>query len=66
MWVRFIEDFRWKPSRQVSQVYRAWTIHNVPTRCALEAVAKGKAVKMKKPSRQSTPTEEQADHVSDA
>lgn len=66
MWVRFIGDYRWKPSRQVSQVYRAGTIHNVPTRCAVEAVAKGKAVKMKKPNRQSSPTEEQAGHVSDA
>lgn len=47
-WVRFTADFDFKPSAAVTIGYLVGMVENVPTRCATEAVAAGKAVRMKK------------------
>jgi hypothetical protein len=48
-WVRFTANFDWSPRRNVEISYKADCAYLVTTRCANEAVAKGKADKIRKP-----------------
>jgi hypothetical protein len=59
MWVRFLEPFQYRPSARVSIHYKANHDYNVPTPCADQAIAQGKAMKMRKPTR-SAPVEADA------
>lgn len=60
-WVRFTADFDFKPMPAVTYGYRAGHVGNVTTPCATAAVAAGKAVRMKKPSKQAQPVEVSGD-----
>ncbi len=44
MWVRFIEDFRFKPIPAVTQFFPKGTETNVTRACADKAIASGKAI----------------------
>lgn len=56
-WVRFTADFDFKPKPTVTLAYLAGQVRNVPRACADLAVAKSKATRMKRPSRNSEPAE---------
>jgi hypothetical protein len=49
------EPWEWSPKYGVTMVYKPGT-YNVPSACATLAVAAGKAVRMRKPSRDEEPT----------
>lgn len=56
MWVRFTDEFRWAPpelNNTWSQVFQPSTL-NVTTACANAAIAAGKAVKVKRPTKGET------------
>lgn len=50
-WVRFCAPMDWKPKPQVTIAYKAGATELVTTACAKAAVAAGKAVRVKKGSR---------------
>jgi hypothetical protein len=56
-WLRFTADFDWKPQASVTIAYLAGQTRNVTRACAANALAKGKAVKMVKPSKDAEPKE---------
>ena len=56
-WARFSEDFDWKPKAAVTIAYRAGGTYQVTTACVDAAVAAGKAVRMRKSSRNAEPVE---------
>lgn len=56
-WVRFTANFDFKPIKMQTTAYLAGMVANVTTRCAAEAVAAGKAVRLKKPSKAAEPIE---------
>ncbi|RUM99032.1 hypothetical protein EET67_05175 [Pseudaminobacter arsenicus] len=56
-WVRFESDMDWSPRHGVTVAYKAGMTQNVTARCATLAVAAGKAVRMRKTSRDSPPEE---------
>lgn len=58
MWVKFTRDFPWKPSSQTTVLYKSGSVLNVKAEVGDLAVARGAAVKMKKSSKDDTPTEE--------
>jgi len=55
MWVRFEKDFRFKPTSQTSQHYRAGMEINVPEGVATVAMQAGAAVALKKVKGKSVP-----------
>lgn len=57
MWVRFTSEFWWAPSRAVRIRYPAGTVASVTHACGSAAIAAGKAVRMKKGSRDAEPVE---------
>lgn len=56
-WVRFSDGFDWKPVPAVTIAYRAGGAYQVTTACANAAVKAGKAVRLRKASRNSEPVE---------
>lgn len=60
-WVRFTADHDWKPRPAVTIAYKAGMTLNVPGAAADEAVARGRAVRMRKASRDSEPVDEGPD-----
>lgn len=50
-WVRFSEDFDWKPLPQVTIAYRAGWSGLVTTPCANSAVQANKAIRLKTPKK---------------
>lgn len=55
MWVRFEKDFRFKPTPQSAQFYKAGTEANVPENTATAAMKAGAAVALKKVKGKSVP-----------
>lgn len=51
MWVRFTEDFDFKPKPAVTIAYKAGMVMNVTRACADKAIAIGSAEKAKAPGR---------------
>lgn len=49
MWLRFSEDYDWKPRPQVTIAYKAGGVHNVTRACAAAATAAGMAEKTERP-----------------
>lgn len=60
-WVRFTADFDFKPKPTVTIAYREGHVLNVTSACAAKAIAAGKAVRMKKPSKAAAPVEVEDD-----
>lgn len=58
-WVRFTQDFDWKPIPQKTVAFRADMVRNVTTPCAGAAIAKGKAIRLRKPHKDVEPHEDQ-------
>ncbi len=56
-WVRFLADFDFKPVATVTLAYRAGQVRSVTRACADQAVARGKAKRMRKPNRDAEPVE---------
>lgn len=48
-WIRFLEDFDWKPTPAVTVAYRSGMTMLVTTACAKAALAKGSAERTSKP-----------------
>ena len=48
-WVRFKENFDWKPSEKVMVAYRKGTVHLVHSTCAEQAVNQGRADIIERP-----------------
>lgn len=59
-WVEFKEDYDFTPKadRRVTLAYKAGTRVSVTTECATRAIAKGKAFRIRAPSRGEAPTGE--------
>jgi len=57
MWVKFADDFDWKPKPSVTIAYRAGMILNVPIAAARAAVAANKGRMMRKTHRHAEPVE---------
>lgn len=55
-WVRFTADHDWSPRYGVTIAYKEGMTLNVPRACATLAIAAGKAVRLRKVSRDSEPT----------
>lgn len=49
VWVKFTEDFRFKPRQTVTQFFPKGLVMNVTTPCAEAAKAAGKAEEVEKP-----------------
>lgn len=45
-WVRFLEEFDWKPKPAVTVAFRAGTVKLVTRACAEKALTAGKAVRL--------------------
>lgn len=58
MWVKFIKEFAWKPSSQVTVLYREGLITNVKADVGANAIAKGAATRMYKKNKNEDPTED--------
>lgn len=52
MWVRFVEDFDYKPCPPVTIGYRAGMHINVKRDCALQAISKNKAIAVDRDGRE--------------
>ena len=52
MWVRFVEDFDYKPRPSVTIGYRAGMHLNVKRECALQAISKNKAIAVDRDGRE--------------
>lgn len=66
-WIRVTEKWEWRPNYGTTIVYKPGT-YNVPRACATLAIAAGKAVRMRKVSRDGEPTYaviETREHVED-
>lgn len=55
-WVRFTEPWDWRVNYGSTVAYKPGE-YNVPAACATLAVAAGKAVRLRKPNRDSPPEE---------
>lgn len=55
-WVKFTADIDWSPRYGVTIAYKAGMTQNVPSAAATLVIAAGKAVRMKKVSKDSEPT----------
>lgn len=55
-WVRFIADHDWTPRYGVTIAYKDGMTLNVPSACATLAIAAGKAVRLRKVSKDAEPT----------
>lgn len=58
-WIRITEKWEWRPDYGTTIVYKPGT-YNVPRACATLAIAAGKAVRMRKVSRDGETVEEEA------
>lgn len=56
-WVRFTGDYNFRPTYAVTIAYKAGMTMNVVTPCAVQAIAKGKAVRMTRSSKYEEPVE---------
>lgn len=59
VWIRVTEKWEWSPKYGVTMVYKPGE-YNVPSACATLAIAAGKAVRLRKVSRDAEPVEEEA------
>jgi len=50
-WVKFVEEFSYKPKPQVTQVYKAPGVYLVTSACARAAIDSGKAFAAERPSK---------------
>lgn len=50
MWIRFTDDFRFKPQQTVTQKFTKGFVVNATKRCADAAIAAGKAVAIDPPN----------------
>jgi predicted nucleotide-binding protein (sugar kinase/HSP70/actin superfamily) len=57
MWVRFIANFDYRPSKVTTIAYKAEMVLNVPRSAGEAAIAAGKAVEMRKTHRDAEPEE---------
>lgn len=51
MWVRFLDDYDWKPRPQVTIAFKAGGVHNVTRACASAAIAASKATPTERPAK---------------
>ncbi|MFI0844428.1 hypothetical protein [Mesorhizobium sp. IMUNJ 23232] len=56
-WVRFTADFDFKPKPSVTLAFLAGQERSVTRECAALAVERGKAVRLRKPSKDAKPVE---------
>lgn len=56
-WIKFTEDFSFRPRASTTTAYKAGMIMNVTSQCAALAIAANKAVRMSKPNRDADPVE---------
>lgn len=54
-WIKFTEDFNFRPRASTTTAYKAGMVMNVTSQCAALAIAANKAVRMSKPSRDADP-----------
>lgn len=50
MWLRFLDNYDWKPLQQVTIAYRTGGVHNVTRACASAAIEAGKATTTERPA----------------
>lgn len=58
-WIRVTEKWEWSPKYGVTMVYKPG-VYNVPGAAATLAVAAGRAVRLRKASRDAEPVDEEA------
>ena len=53
-WVRFVQNFDWKPNEKVMFAYRSGSVHLVKQVVAELAIDQGKAVAIERPRKEET------------
>lgn len=57
VWIRFLADYDFRATPGSTIAYKAGMVQNVTAKCATLAVAAGKAVRLRKASKDSPPEE---------